>query len=98
MSCVRNGDFAFRYGGEELLVMLVEVNSESAMRVAEQIRSKFESSTFAISQGRNVSVTASIGVALYNGHPDPQYLIKRADAAMYEAKQGGRNRTVLAVG
>lgn len=98
MSCVRNGDFAFRYGGEELLVMLVEVNSESAMRVAEQIRSKFESSPFAISQGRNVSVTASIGVALYNGHPDHQYLIKRADAAMYEAKQGGRNRTVLAVG
>jgi diguanylate cyclase len=98
MSCVRNGDFAFRYGGEELLVLLVEVNSESAMRVAEQIRSKFESAPFAISQGRNVSVTASIGVALYNGHPDHQYLIKRADAAMYEAKQGGRNRTVLAVG
>ena len=39
-----------------------------------------------------------MGVQLYDGHPDPQYLIKRGAAAMYEAKQGGRNRTVLAVG
>jgi diguanylate cyclase len=96
MSCVRSGDFAFRYGGEELLVMLVEVTQEAAMRVAEMVRSKLEGSTFSLTKGRTVSVTASIGVAMYNGHPDHQYLIKRADAAMYEAKQGGRNRVVLA--
>ncbi len=96
MSCVRSGDFAFRYGGEELLVMLVEVTQDAAMRVAEMVRSKLEGSTFSITKGRTVSVTASIGVAMYNGHPDHQYLIKRADAAMYEAKQGGRNRVVLA--
>ena len=96
MSCVRSGDFAFRYGGEELLVMLVEVTQDAAMRVAEMVRSKLEGSTFSITKGRTESVTASIGVAMYNGHPDHQYLIKRADAAMYEAKQGGRNRVVLA--
>ena len=96
LSCVRNGDFVFRYGGEELLVMLVEVDQESAMRVAEQIRSKFEDNAFQLGQGRALNVTASIGVALYDGHPDHQYVLKRADAAMYEAKQSGRNRVVFA--
>ncbi|WP_348698513.1 GGDEF domain-containing protein [Duganella fentianensis] len=96
LSSVRNGDFVFRYGGEELLVMLVEVTQESALRIAELIRSKFETSPFSLSQGRSVSVTASIGLALFDGHPDHQYLVKRADAAMYEAKQSGRNRVVLA--
>ena len=95
MSCVRNGDFVFRYGGEELLVMLVEVNKESAIRVAELIRSKFESTQFQLGQGRTMNVTASIGVALYDGHPDHQYVLKRADTAMYEAKQSGRNRVIF---
>lgn len=96
LSSVRNGDFVFRYGGEELLVMLVEVTAESAQRIAELIRSRFESTPFSLAQGKSVSVTASIGVAMFDGHPDHQYLIKRADAAMYEAKHSGRNRVVLA--
>ena len=96
MSCVRNGDFIFRYGGEELLVMLVEVSQETALRIAELIRYKFETTAFQVGQGRSLQVTASIGVALYDGHPDQQYLIKQADEAMYQAKQQGRNRVVLA--
>jgi len=96
LSCVRNGDFVFRYGGEELLVMLVEVNKESAMRVAELIRTQFESTKFQIGQGRTLELTASIGVALYDGHPDHQYVLKRADSAMYEAKQAGRNQVAIA--
>lgn len=96
MSCVRNGDFIFRYGGEELLVMLVEVQPDTALRIAELIRQTFETTAFQVGQGRSLQVTASIGVALYDGHPDPQYLIKQADDAMYLAKQQGRNRVVLA--
>lgn len=95
LACVRNGDFVFRYGGEELLVMLVEVNKESAMRLAELIRVKFELTQFQLGHGHTLNVTASIGVAMYDGHPDHQYVLKRADAAMYEAKQSGRNRVVL---
>jgi diguanylate cyclase len=95
LSAVRNGDFVFRYGGEELVVMLVEVDKESAMRVAELIRSRFEATPFQLGQGRTVSVTASIGVAMYDGHPDHQYVLKRADTAMYEAKQSGRNRVIF---
>ncbi|MDD2880313.1 MAG: diguanylate cyclase [Rhodoferax sp.] len=96
MNCVRNGDFIFRYGGEELLVLLVEVNKEAALRLAENIRHRFESSAFNIGQGRVTHVTASIGVALYSGHPDHQHLIKQADDAMYEAKNKGRNQVVNA--
>jgi len=94
-SSVRNGDFIFRYGGEEILVMLVEVNAESAMRLAELIRAKIEAAAIAIGQGRTVHVTASIGVALYGGHPDHLYLIKQADEAMYRAKNQGRNRIIF---
>lgn len=92
LSCVRNGDFVFRYGGEELLVMLVEVTTEAAQRLSEQIRTRFETTPLQIGQGRAVTVTASIGVAMYNGHPDYQYLIRRSDEAMYRAKNAGRNR------
>jgi diguanylate cyclase len=63
--------------------------------VAELIRSRFEATPFQLGQGRTVSVTASIGVAMYDGHPDHQYVLKRADTAMYEAKQSGRNRVIF---
>lgn len=92
LSGVRNGDFVFRYGGEEMLVMLVEVTAEATQRLAEQIRASFEATPLQIGQGRTVTVTASIGVAMYNGHPDYQYLIRRSDEAMYRAKNAGRNR------
>lgn len=96
LGSVRNGDFVFRYGGEELLVMLVEVTKESALRLADVIRQKVEDTPITIGHGRQVRVTASIGVAQYSGHPDHQYLIKKADQAMYKAKQQGRNQVVLA--
>ena len=98
LNCVRNGDFIFRYGGEEILIMLVEVSPDVALRIAEAVRSKFETTPFLISQGRSLGVTVSIGVALYDGHPDHQFLIKRADEAMYRAKHQGRNQVCLAVG
>lgn len=93
---VRNGDFVFRYGGEEMLVMLVEVDAEASLRIAENLRQRFADNEFLIGQGRQIGLTVSIGVALYDHHPDPQYLIRRADQAMYLAKNNGRNRVWLA--
>jgi diguanylate cyclase len=93
---VRNGDFVFRYGGEEVVVMLVEVNAEVAQRIAENIRKQFEATEFLIGQGRSLRATISIGLAMYDGHPDHQYLIGRADQAMYEAKAAGRNQVCIA--
>ncbi len=48
-----------------------------------------------IGQGRTLKITASIGLAMHDGHPDHQYLIRRADAAMYEAKSQGRNQVFV---
>lgn len=96
LNSVRNGDFVFRYGGEELLVMLVEVTAESALRVAEGLRERFAQTEFLIGQGRHIQITTSIGVALYDGHPDHQYLVNLADQALYQAKRLGRDRVCVA--
>ena len=96
LDAVRNGDFVFRYGGEEVVVMLVEVSAEVALRIAENLRKQFEAKEFLLGQGRSLRATISIGLAMYDGHPDYQYLIRRADEAMYEAKSSGRNRVCIA--
>lgn len=90
---VRASDFVFRYGGEEFLVVLVELSQEQAVQVAEKIRRKVET-TEVVLQGDqpNLSVTLSAGVACHNGHPDYHQLVNRADQALYAAKHGGRNR------
>jgi diguanylate cyclase len=95
-SCVRVGDFIFRYGGEELLVVLVEIDKEQAMYVAESIRARFVSEPLRVGDGKTMAVTVSIGVAPYKGHPDYERIIKEADDALYSAKRAGRNRCVLA--
>ena len=93
---VRANDFVFRYGGEEFLVQISDVTEETAMEVAEKIRKNIQNHRFMLEHGHEISVTASIGVALHKGHPDYNHLIKKADAAMYEAKETGRNCSVLA--
>lgn len=96
LDSVRSGDFVFRYGGEELLVMLVEVTPESALRIAEKLRTNIAQTPFSIGQGRHIDVTISMGLAVYDGHPDHEHLIRQADQALYQAKQEGRNRVCVA--
>ncbi|MDD2180675.1 GGDEF domain-containing protein [Acidovorax sp. D2M1] len=92
INTVRSGDFVFRYGGEEMLVLLVEITQEAALQVAENIRSRIEENRFLVGGGQTVNVTISSGLAVFDGHPDYQHLIRRADSAMYQAKSTGRNR------
>ncbi len=92
LGLVRSGDFVFRYGGEEILIVLVEVGNASAFNVAETIRNRFASTPFRIDAARTAAVTVSIGVAAFDGHPDYEHLIALADGALYRAKSGGRNR------
>lgn len=94
-SCVRSGDFVFRYGGEEFLVLCVEVGGEQALKVAEKIRRTVETETVTVANATTVKFTVSSGVAVHDGHPDYLKLIERADAALYRAKNEGRNRAVL---
>lgn len=92
----RAGDYLFRMGGEEFLIILVDVTEANAVHTAEKIRQHIAAETFRLSQDAKLRVTASLGLAMFNGHPDYQQLLRRADAALYEAKGSGRNRVVVA--
>ena len=91
----RQVDAVGRYGGEEFLALLDETDREAARQVAERIRTVIANSSVRY-QEKEMRVTVSIGVAEIIG-PDEtrEQLIDRADKAMYQAKQQGRNRVVV---
>lgn len=92
----RHTDLCGRYGGEELCVWLPATSFEGALQVAEEIRRKVEEKAFK-GQGYDFNVTVSIGVAsMQDSHPkDFEELMNRADIALYEAKNTGRNRVCV---
>lgn len=98
LDTVRLSDFVFRYGGEEFLVALIETDVKQGFEVAERIRNELRSRELRLPDGATFAVTASIGLAAYEGHPDYVYLIDAADRALYRAKEAGRNRTLIADG
>lgn len=90
----RSEDLVFRYGGEEFAAVLPNADTQSAMRIAERIRTLVEKYDFRW-QRMSIQVTLSIGVASLNSaEQDSEALIEAADAALYQAKNGGRNRVV----
>lgn len=95
-SNVRAVDLPVRHGGEEFLVVMPDTRIEDARRIAERLRLHIAGSPFRVSGGAQaLDVTISIGVASsLPGELTPEGLLKRADAAMYEAKAGGRNRVI----
>ncbi|HMA67480.1 MAG TPA: diguanylate cyclase [Desulfosalsimonadaceae bacterium] len=88
-SCMRTMDTAYRYGGEEFTVLLPETDCEAAVTVAERIKDAVNRETTGLID--ESSVTVSIGVTEYSDADSISALIKRADKAMYVAKQRGRN-------
>lgn len=91
-SSIRTVDMAFRYGGEEFAVILPGTRLNDAMKAAERIRNTIESKA---SPG-TMPVTASFGVSSWPiDGMTKQDVIGRADAALYQAKQAGRNKVVL---
>ena len=91
---VRGNDLVGRWGGEEMVVGLVGASIDVAKRIAEEIRAAIEKMGVKLSE-TNVPTTASIGVAHYTGEQSLLDLIEKADRAMYEAKQAGKNRVVV---
>lgn len=88
---VREIDLIGRYGGEEVLILLPETEIETAVRMAERIRSAICSNPFSIAN-MNLNITASIGVSTKDDNtPALDTLVARADQAMYIAKHKGRN-------
>jgi diguanylate cyclase (GGDEF)-like protein len=95
---LRATDALVRYGGEEFAVLLTDVTRDGALSTAERIRSAVEELQLTIQGiGLGAIVRVSIGVAMFPDHGDDlQALIESADAALYTAKQQGRNRVVVA--
>ena len=95
---LRETDIVARNGGEEFAVLLPETNITQALAVAEKLREAFAGYTFDNGEAQPISLTLSLGVAvLSHGKPDADLaLVAAADAALYAAKEAGRNRTVAA--
>ena len=97
MNCVRSGDAAARFGGEEFAAFLLDAEMGQALIAAERIRSVVESTEFTIiRQGKAASthhVTISIGISSFpDDSHDPIELVEMADSALYRAKREGRNK------
>jgi len=88
---VRGSDIVFRYGGEEFVILLNDTNIDGAKLMAERIRQSIENHTIAYGM-ETIKLTASLGVSCLKGNDTPDTIIQRADAAMYQAKQNGRNQ------
>ncbi len=95
---IRGYDTAYRYGGEEICVLLPDASLEEAVKTAERIRRTLEKRSIPVGEGgAKISVTASLGVAQWSPRmAGPGDLVGAADRALYKAKEGGRNRTVAA--
>lgn len=98
-SCLQKGlrasDIAIRWGGEEFLVVLKGSALDSAQRVAEQLRLRIEQAHFTVGT-QAVPVTISVGISQYDGVESCEQVISQADASLYAAKNGGRNRVCAA--
>ncbi|MCF4127828.1 PleD family two-component system response regulator [Methylobacterium sp. SyP6R] len=94
----RGIDVVARYGGEEVVVVVPDTGLDAARQVAERIRERIEAAAFQVQRGTcAIDVTVSIGVAARQPEDgDPSLILKRADLALYRAKQDGRNRVVAA--
>jgi diguanylate cyclase (GGDEF)-like protein len=90
---IRGTDILGRIGGEEFAMILIETDLEDSFAVAERLRKRIESHVFKF-DGQTTRCTVSIGIsAIFPEKDDLETIMKRADAALYEAKQSGRNRT-----
>jgi len=86
---IRSSDFLIRWGGEEFIIIYLEIDKGEAIRLAEEIRRDIEQHVFQTVGSK----TASLGVTLCKDNDTTTSIIQRADKALYIAKEKGRNRT-----
>ena len=98
-SALRESDIPSRYGGEEFAILLPYTHIEEAKIVGERLRSTVESSPIPIndenSDVKSINVTISMGLAEFDNQETGEELFERADKALYQAKESGRNRVCI---
>jgi diguanylate cyclase (GGDEF)-like protein len=92
-ACVRDPDVVGRYGGEEFIVVLPDTRLEVSLEIAERIRRRVEASPLHVGDNL-IALTVSLGVAQAKPGETVEAIIGRADSALYQAKQSGRNCVV----
>lgn len=94
----RPRDLACRFGGEEFVVIMPETGTDDALVIAERLRRSISNAPFYIGRNRDsLDVTCSVGVTVSTiGTDTPERILKRADQALYAAKQNGRNKVMAA--
>ena len=95
INTLRKTDFVYRYGGEEICILMPETLVEKAFIPLERLRKTIENRDF-VFEGKKIKVTVSIGASTYGKEMrDPNELIERADAVLYKAKKSGKNKVVM---
>lgn len=89
---IRNFDEAFRMGGEEFLICLKETELEAGFTVIDRLRQTMQRTMIPLPDGKSFAVTASFGISQAHAGFTPEDLIKQADQALYQSKNGGRNQ------
>ncbi|MCL1056429.1 diguanylate cyclase [Shewanella gelidimarina] len=93
-SQLRDEDMLCRWGGEEFLILLPNIDLSRSHDIAERIRESIEARVIRVN-GNEIRVTVSVGVAEHRTSEKPEELINRVDVVLYQAKEQGRNRVVL---
>ena len=92
VNCIRSADLAARYGGEEFVILMPETDAIRGYEAAERLRKAVEKTSFEVSHPQSpLHKTVSIGYATMQSNDTPESLLKRADVALYQAKNSGRN-------
>jgi diguanylate cyclase (GGDEF)-like protein len=95
MDTQRSTDISGRYGGEEFVIILIDTREDGALYFAERLRNKIEAMTIEY-DNNSIKYTVSLGIAEYRRDlKDYSEWLGHADRALYEAKESGRNRTVI---
>ncbi|NOR57324.1 MAG: diguanylate cyclase, partial [Sulfurimonas sp.] len=92
---IRKTDLISRWGGEEFVIAFIDTHINDAHTITQKIREAIEKSE-SLEKTIGYNITASFGLTACNEYDDIDTVISRADKAMYEAKQHGKNRVVLA--
>jgi len=93
---IRPSDFAFRFGGEEFLILFSETPATKAKLIIQKIATAMDSVSFLELNDDSFKVTFSAGIAEFDGQPDYEHTIKKADNALYQSKANGKNRITIA--